>query len=1060
MVTTRTKSYTYSTTSQESGGLELIQESLDDKRARWARLHREQHYESIISEVMDQEMPKYENSTVIDATDREMHKGKCLQILASAPSVMAAAAQGNLVRRMQTEPSLQQEYVAVLERALNQPSIYIHLLADRDGNAPTPNQYLKIRDFVIDYLSQAKGHRKYLHTTSRSDKRVETLELFCQGVQKRCDETPASLRDTPFRYPPTQHRAHQSSNYVMNLVEDICTHLHNVGIFEQHFIMHQFIVYLIFREEQARIAEIFISGLLQVWVKDGGGFNAYQAGHSVSTAGRVSDEEWASHERNTKLCSPMTENIRQQQLRADEWRRVLESTSANRVDGNMRGGSADEEEFMSIEQPRSYPAALLTKRHLIPNHLHIVIEWSSVDDIHSSKEFNYDALNKSSIEAHFQRNVASSFISLYETEDTASRKRPHTEKVRGKSQPYDAVKVEIDTTGMTPAWICVEYGVHIPVWFEQQSRQSEDVHNGEILWFCLEEVKAVFLMDNGLGEKGEWLACGSIPQGRVIIHSKSSDSEPPRRVFNDEEKHKSDRQARCDRIRTENERVRLNQQEFAHIFKKKESIKISPQIPNRKSSLKSLACKAVSEPKEEANKGSKLSLTIRNEEFSWTNAEPQRAASLMKYAILMAHEKKTEAERTWISDTAPSAGDLDRVESRRMIENRSHKEKHNDFAARDLGTPMTPPDSPKNSLRRPNTHERRGRENGEDSTQRYELAQYDDDQLSRNVRTRVHRSAAPSPSQSMLRFHFEGENEHSFYPRRSRRESLLELQSDQDSVLREYARVSLQDPTIPQHVASRTRHRNINEDSKSRIHNYEDSQSLFSLRDRCVTSTSSPPALVPIHNPPSSRGTRDEANETSYVNPRPPSLYSSMNSLASLSTFEHASIGEALYVSVEPASHVKEVEIRSKKESGSGPRSSGRESSVQSIPAPQLPVTEGDAQLEAMMASFPAYDLQVQPEQFEREALPPPQSELSPKSVSVPPAPVPTLTPVPSKSEVFLAKAKCLGEMGREITSRIAEIKERQSKPKAKKEKWDLGVWRSSDKKEKNGNRRIGEQDE
>jgi hypothetical protein len=686
-----------------------------------------------------------------------------------------------------------------------------------------------------------------------------------------------------------------------------------------------------------------------------------------------------------------------------------------------------------------------------------------VHDIHSSKEFNYDALNKSSIEAHFQRNVASSFISLYETEDTASRKRPHTEKLRRKSQPYDAVKVEIDTTGMTPAWICVEYGVHIPVWFEQQSRQSEDVLNGEALWFCLEEVKAVLLMDNGLGEKGEWLACGFIPQGRVIIHSKSSDSEPPRRVFNDEEEHKSDRQARRDRIRTENKRVRLDQQEFAHIFKKKElsrSIKTPPHIPNRKSSLKSLACKAVNEPKEEAKKGSKLSLTIRNEEFSWTNAEPQRAASLMKYAILMAHEKKTEAEQTWVSDTAPSAGDPDRVESRRTIENRSHKERHNDFAARDLGTPMTPPDSPKDLPRRQDTHERRGRENGEDSTERYELAQYDDDQLSRNVRRRVHRSAAPSPSQSMLGFHFEGINEHSLYPRRSRRELLLELQSDQDSVLREYARVSLQDPTILQHVAGRTRHRNINEDSKSRIDNYRDSQSLVSLYDRCATSTSSPPTLVPTHNPPSSRGTRDEANETSHLNPPPPSLYSSMNSLASLSTFEHASIGEALYVSVEPASHVKEVEIRNKKEAGSGPRSSGRESSIQIIPAAQLLVTEGDAQLEAMIAPFPAYDLQVQPEQFEREALPPLQSKLSPKAVSVLPAHVPTPTPVPSKSEVFIAKAKCLGGKGREITSRIAEIKERQSKPKAKKEKWNLGMWRSGDTKEKNGNRRIGEQDE
>jgi hypothetical protein len=381
-VTTRAQSYTSDSATRQQSGLESTTKSLDGRRARWADLLSEKHYESLISEVLDAEMPKYEKSTVINATDRVTHKRECLQILASPPSVLASAVKGDLVRRMQVDPSLQQEHIAIWERAWKQPSIYIHLLADRDGNAPTPNQLLTIRDFVIDYLSQGKasehawhidkisrqsvaqhlstrGYRKYLQTTSRSERRVKTLELFCQGIRKRCDETPLSLRDTPLQYPPSEcgysinsperlakHRAHQSSNYVMNLVEDICKHLYDIGTFAQHFTMHQFIIYLIFRQEQASIAEIFISGLLQVWVKDGGGLNAYLAGHSTSSAGKVTDEEWTSHERTTKLDSPMMENIRQQQLRAYEWQRALALADAKALDENPGGGSTDEAECM------------------------------------------------------------------------------------------------------------------------------------------------------------------------------------------------------------------------------------------------------------------------------------------------------------------------------------------------------------------------------------------------------------------------------------------------------------------------------------------------------------------------------------------------------------------------------------------------------------------------------------------------------------------------------------------------------------------------------------------
>ncbi|KAF1850696.1 uncharacterized protein K460DRAFT_327822 [Cucurbitaria berberidis CBS 394.84] len=360
MVTTRAKHYGHNSDIDGQGLSSPAPEALSDRRRRWSHLLHSQHYQPIISEVLDEELPKYENSTIINATDRVSHMRECALILASAPSVFAAAVNGNLVRQMASNVQLQGEYTVIHERAHDQPSIYIHLLADEHGIAPTPNQYLVIGNMVFDYLGEAhncehalhvdnitppmvtksasdQGHRKYIHTTNRSSKRVETLHRLFRGIQNRWLETPASHRDTPFQFPPgecgyskdshnrlAQHRAHQSSNYVMNLVEDICTYLHRIGQFKQHFLMHQFIIYLIFRPSQAAIAEIFCSGLLQVWVENGGGFNAYPAGRSVATARRVSIVEWHSHERWIREKSPVVENMRALKEKVDEWRKALE----------------------------------------------------------------------------------------------------------------------------------------------------------------------------------------------------------------------------------------------------------------------------------------------------------------------------------------------------------------------------------------------------------------------------------------------------------------------------------------------------------------------------------------------------------------------------------------------------------------------------------------------------------------------------------------------------------------------------------------------------------------
>jgi hypothetical protein len=276
MVTTRTQNYPQGVES-EAQETPLV-ETLAERRLRWSALLRQQHYLPVIAEVFDEDLPEYENSTVIDATDRVSLLRECALILASAPSVLAAAVDGNLVGRMLRDTDLQREYAVIQERAHNQPSIYIHLLADDRGIAPSPNQYLVVRDMVLDYLAEgqisehawhldntthptvnktasAQGYRKYLYTDHRSSSRVDTFHRFCEGVQRRWLETPAVLRNTPFRFPPgecgyskdshvrlTQHRAHRSSNYVMNLVEDICTYLHRTGHLQQHFRMHQFIM--------------------------------------------------------------------------------------------------------------------------------------------------------------------------------------------------------------------------------------------------------------------------------------------------------------------------------------------------------------------------------------------------------------------------------------------------------------------------------------------------------------------------------------------------------------------------------------------------------------------------------------------------------------------------------------------------------------------------------------------------------------------------------------------------------------------------------------------------
>ncbi|KAF1952383.1 hypothetical protein CC80DRAFT_370320, partial [Byssothecium circinans] len=326
-------------------------DALSERRKRWITLLRSRKYQPLIAEVLEQELPKYANSTVVlpDSLGLASITRECIHILASAPLVFAAAVDGTLAQRFLTDPELQRQYAVFQGRAHVQPSIYIHLLVDEEGVAPTAEQYMLVRDTLLKYVNagneheelawaidnitrpmtsrteMATGHRKYLWTKKRSPKHLATLHRLSAGILHRYNSTPPSLRNTPLTFPPAecgysfnshirlaQHRNRQSSNYVMNLVEDICTYLFKTS---QHFSMHQYIIYLVFRPEQAALAEIFCSGLLQVWVDEGGGLNAYPAGRSVASAGRIGLKEWREHEKWVEGNTRLNEELRGQRER-------------------------------------------------------------------------------------------------------------------------------------------------------------------------------------------------------------------------------------------------------------------------------------------------------------------------------------------------------------------------------------------------------------------------------------------------------------------------------------------------------------------------------------------------------------------------------------------------------------------------------------------------------------------------------------------------------------------------------------------------------------------------
>jgi hypothetical protein len=645
------------------------------------------------------------------------------------------------------------------------------------------------------------------------------------------------------------------------------------------------------------------------------------------------------------------------------------------------------EVISSLDRPLDYPAALLKERRCLPEALYIMVGEIGANGLVATKPWDNDNFTKQGIEAHlwhkFDDTVTSGLISAYEKEETAVTYRPYTNPQYVKGRPGHAYLLTLSMEGLVPGWMTAGPGIHVPVWGQKGPRDNPLANFKANLWICLEEARAVLGLDERLGASGEWLACGLILRAKVVVQIKlelrRSEMERLERVFDDEDKEEADKAAKRER------RLREAETEIAkeaHMKAKKEDTSRSrkaaerPQIPVRKSSINSLVAIRVNQSNNQ--QPPKLSVTTRDARISYTHANQDRAASLMKYALLMSHGKKLEAETTWLMETTPDTG-LNRTPSILTYDttDMSHTQEQTDTGnaprrpnrerqpadlntiPEELRSMMTPSESSRPSSRQQPRNDSRHR--------RREVNYYVPSRAGSDAQERNGRSAAPSPSRSMFEHQQQQSNprERSLRTRLSRTELLKALLQDDDPVIAEYAHFSLKEPAAL-------------EEGKRRVTYDEDAVRQGVEEHRRIIARHEAHRLDSI-SPRTKSSHTVTPNEVQQQQPPRPSLsvYSSHDG----------------YIDVPHAS-------------------------VEHPPHP--------------------HDLQ---QQHDREGKIPlsPQEEKIPAEPHEPDEPATHTTRAPSRSDPFLQKSKEWKEKGNELRDRLAGLGSiGRKKGKGKKDMWDM----------------------
>lgn len=160
----------------------------------------------------------------------------------------------------------------------------------------------------------------------------------------------------------------------------------------------------------------------------------------------------------------------------------------------------------------------------------------------TKRKFAWDDLSTKGIETHLESKnrklEITNFISTYDSEATALKFPSPSFSSNVKDGTQRIMKLIIDTHGLVPAWAITTTTTRIPIWIEQgalpkvpkgvlhMTREGFAAFEATAC-ICLDEARAILNLKEGVGERGEWLACGYIPRericGQVVINPATKD---------------------------------------------------------------------------------------------------------------------------------------------------------------------------------------------------------------------------------------------------------------------------------------------------------------------------------------------------------------------------------------------------------------------------------------------------------------------------------------------------------------------------------------------------------
>ena len=290
----------------------------------------------IDEETEDGDAEKTQLQTMVrlsEDSSKEARRQMLYMLLTMDPILLRAVIEGQLPRKSMIPSSQVSEILAKLNSGRSfQPGIYMNAICDRMGMSPTPAQWSKVCQLMLDYVQCGMAHndvaeeidhkihpklnwprslahrglRRYMEWRSYTEKGSSDLdrqnrqmvEFFVDQLRIRMlgqlAHTPLSVPvvELGFSNDPVrrlrQHRHHENSNYLMNLAKAVFEYQYP-GIFT----LQQHIIYNCWRPVQLWMGEILFTKLAQGYVTGGGGFSHEPAGRSNTSSFQVlSEKRW------------------------------------------------------------------------------------------------------------------------------------------------------------------------------------------------------------------------------------------------------------------------------------------------------------------------------------------------------------------------------------------------------------------------------------------------------------------------------------------------------------------------------------------------------------------------------------------------------------------------------------------------------------------------------------------------------------------------------------------------------------------------------------------------